>query len=148
MTIHAKIEGALVTLDCEGVLADGDLDALFDAFAQARAKGPFVVVTDTTHMKSAPREVITAFAERLKALPSLAGTWLGDAVVIRAPAARFILSTLLVIAPLPAAVKVFEGLPAARRWCDEILRERNLPTPPRPVDAPAPGDGALSAAHR
>jgi hypothetical protein len=128
MTIQAKIRSSLVTLECEGTLEEKDLDELFDAFAEARQRGPFVVITDTTRMKSAPRKVLAAFSERLKQLPSLTGVWLGDAVVISSPAVRFIVSTLLIIAPMPTEVKVFELRAEAQRWCEEILR-RNLVAP-------------------
>ena len=129
MTIQAKIKGSLVTLECEGTLAEKDLDVLFDAFAEARRKGPFVVITDTTRMKTAPRQVLGAFSDRLKQLPPLTGVWLGDAVVISSPAVRFIVSTLLIIAPMPTEVKVFELRPEAQRWCEEILRKNHVVTP-------------------
>ena len=129
MTIKATITGPLVMLDCIGILAEPDLDALFDAFAEARKKGPFVVITDTTHMKSSPAGVIRAFSDRLKKLPSLNKIWLGDAVVISSPAVRFVVSTLLMVAPLPTDVKVFERLVEARRWCTDILTRSNLTVP-------------------
>ena len=129
MTIKAQITGPLVTLECHGVLAEGNLDTLFEAFAEARKKGPFVVITDTTQMKSAPPAVLRAFSDRLKQLPSLSKIWLGDAVVISSPAVRFVLSTLLMLAPMPTEVKVFERLSEARRWCTEILRRNNLAVP-------------------
>jgi hypothetical protein len=97
MSIKATIVGAVVTLECIDVLSVEDLDALFKAFDNARRAGPFVVITDTTHMKSAPREVLGAFASRLKQLPPLTNVWLGDAVVISSTAVRFVVSTLLVI---------------------------------------------------
>jgi len=129
MPIKAKITGPLVTLECHGTLADADLDVLFDAFADARKRGPFVVITDTTHMKTAPHTVLRVFSERLKKVPSLAHIWLGDAVVISSPAVRFVVSTLLMIAPLPTEVKVFESLVQARRWATDILRRANLEVP-------------------
>jgi hypothetical protein len=128
MTIQAKTKGSLVTLECEGILAESDLDVLFKAFDEARRKGPFVVITDTTRMKSAPHKILGAFSDRLKKLPPLKNVWLGDAVVISSPSVRFIVSTLLMIAPLPTEVKVFELLPEAQRWCGEILRRANLDT--------------------
>jgi hypothetical protein len=128
MTIKATVTGRLITLECHAVLSEGDLDTLFEAFAEARKKGPFVVITDTTHMKSAPAGVIRTFSERLKRLPPLTGIWLGDAVVISSPAVRFIVSTLLMVAPMPTDVKVFERLLEARRWCTDILGRANLLT--------------------
>ncbi len=133
MTIKAKVTGRLVTLECLDVLAEADLDGLFEAFAEACKKGPFVVVTDTTHMKSAPGKVVRAFSDRLKRLPSLSGVWLGDAVVISSPAVRFVVSTLLMVAPMPTEVKVFERLAEARRWSGDILSRAGLiPLEPRP----------------
>ena len=129
MSIKAKITGPLVTLECHGVLVEGDLDALFAAFAEARKGGPFVVITDTTPMKSAPSAVLRAFSDRLKKLPSLTGIWLGDGVVISSPAVRFVVSTLLMLAPLPTEVKVFESHVQARRWSTDILRRANLTVP-------------------
>ena len=129
MTIKARITGPLITLDCQGVLAEEDLEPLFSAFAEARQKGPFVVITDTTHMKSAPTAVLRAFSDRLNKRPSLSRIWLGDAVVISSPAVRFIVSTLIMVASMPTEVKVFESLVQARRWSADILRRANLEVP-------------------
>ncbi len=129
MTIKAKIAGPLVTLECHGILVDRDLDTLFDAFADARKRGPFVVITDTTQMKSAPTSVLRSFSDRLKLLPPLAGIWLGDGVIISSPAVRFVVSTLLMLAPLPTEVKIFESHVQARRWSSDILRRANLEVP-------------------
>jgi hypothetical protein len=129
VTIKANVTGAFVNIDCFDVLALDDLPVLFRAFETARAKGPFVVVTDTTHMKSAPRHVLSAFADDLKRLPSLSNVWLGDAVVIRSTAVRFIVSTLLVVAPMPTEVQVFERTQEARAWCAGLLRKAGLIVP-------------------
>ncbi len=129
MTIKAAVTGSLVTIDCLDVLALEDLPVLFRAFEAARARGPFVVVTDTTHMKSAPRHVLTAFADDLKRIPSLSKIWLGDAVVIRSTAVRFIVSTLLVVAPMPTEVQVFDRNTEARAWCAGLLRKAGLVVP-------------------
>jgi hypothetical protein len=129
MTIKAITTGPVLTLECLDVLTVEDLDPLFVAFERARKAGPFVVMTDTTHMKSAPREVISAFSNRLKQLPSLNDVWLGDAVVIHSAAVRFIVSTLLVVAPMPTEVKVFETVVEAKRWCSWLLRRNGLAVP-------------------
>jgi hypothetical protein len=50
-------------------------------------------------------------------------------VVIHSPAVRFILSTLLVVAPMPTEVKAFEHRSEARRWCGWILRRAGVPVP-------------------
>jgi hypothetical protein len=129
MTIHATVTGSLVTLDCSGVLAESDLDPLFQAFETARAGGPFVVITDTIQMKSAPREVLSAFSDRLKRMRPLTDVWLGDAVVVNSATVRFILSTLLVVAPMPTEVKAFDHRSDAKRWCTWILRRSGVRVP-------------------
>ena len=129
MSIKATIAGPVVTLECSGVLSEGDLDTLFKAFESARKVGPFVVITDTTQMRSAPRDVLSAFASRLKQLPPLTNTWLGDAVVIHSTTVRFIVSTLLIIAPMPTEVKVFETVSEAKRWSAWLLRRAGVSAP-------------------
>jgi hypothetical protein len=129
MTIRATLTGRLVTLECSGVLVDADLDPLFATFEAARRVGPFVVITDTTQMTSAPSSVLSAFSERLKRMGSLKEVWLADAVVIHSPAVRFILSTLLVLSPMPTQVKAFDERIEARRWCCSILRRAGIPIP-------------------
>ena len=130
MSIKAKITGPLVTLECHGVLVEGDLDALFAAFAEARKGGPFVVITDTTRMKSAPHKILGAFSDRLKKLPPLKNVWLGDAVVISSTAVRFVVSTLLMVAPMPTEVKVFDYRTEAKQWCASVLRHAGMTLPP------------------
>jgi hypothetical protein len=129
MTIHATYTGSVVTLECLDVLNEEDLDTVFAAFDRARKAGRFAVITDTTRMKSAPREIITAFASRLKEGPPLRDVWLGDAVVISSSAVRFIVSTLLVLAPMPTEVKVFETVSEAKRWTSWLLRRSGLAAP-------------------
>lgn len=130
MTIKATISGPLVSLEALGVLAEADLDALFQAFEKARSAGPFVVITDTTRMKSAPAAVLSTFGSKLKKMSSLANIWLGDAVVVNSPTVRFALSTLLIVAPMPTETKVFDQMAEARRWCAWILRRAGLAVPP------------------
>ena len=129
MTIRATQTGPLVLLECTGVLAEEDLGALFSAFETARRAGPFVVITDTLKMDSAPHAVLSAFSARLKQMPSLRKVWLGDAVVVSTAAVRFILSTLLVIAPMPTEVKAFDDMGDARQWCASVLRRAGVKTP-------------------
>jgi len=129
MTIKATTAGPVVTLECLDVLKEEDLDTLFEAFERARKAGPFVVITDTTHMKSAPREIIMAFASRLKRMPPLNNVWLGDAVVISSSAVRFIISTLLVVAPMPTEVKVFQTVAEAKIWVGWLLRRSGVAAP-------------------
>lgn len=129
MSIHATVNGPLVTLECADVLAEDDLRALFQAFDKASSAGRFVVITDTTRLKSAPRAVISAFTDRLKKNPGLSSNWLGDAVVVSSAAVRFVLSTLLVVAPLPTEVKAFDDRKEANRWCAGLLRKASLSVP-------------------
>ena len=130
MTIKSTLNGPFLTVEAIDVLSLDDLPSLLKAFENARQAGPFVVLTDTTQMKSSPRVVISAFAEGLKRMPSMSKIWLGDAVVVSSPAVRFVLSTLLIVAPMPTEVKVFENRSEARRWCVAILRKAGLGVPP------------------
>src|SRR5438105_15197876 len=108
MSIKITTTGPFVSADIHGDLALEDLEPLFQALDAARQRGLFVLLTDTTNMKSSPRAVISAFAERLKReMPNLKRIWLGDAVVMTSPTIRFVLSTLVMIAPLPTHVKAF-----------------------------------------
>lgn len=127
--IKTTVSGPLVTLDAIDVLGEGDLPGVFRAFEEARRSGPFVVLTDTARLKSAPRQVISAFADHLKRYPQLAEGWLGDAVIVSSPAVRFILSTLMIIAPMPTEVKVFGQRSEARQWCAMILRQHGVVVP-------------------
>jgi hypothetical protein len=127
--IYAQKTGALVTLDCTDVLTLNDLALLFDAFEKARDAGPFVVLTDTTRLKSASREVVDSLANRLKRMPSLDGVWLGDAVVIQSSSIRFLLPTLVMAAPPSTEVKAFDSRREAVRWCGEILCRSGVRVP-------------------
>jgi hypothetical protein len=129
MTIKASRHGPFVVVEAIDVLSVGDLPTLFEAFDAAHRAGPFVVLTDTLAMHSAPRPVISAFVEGIKERPSVSKAWLGDAVLVRSPAVRFVLSTLLVVAPMPTEVKVFERRHEARRWCGEVLTRARVPLP-------------------
>jgi hypothetical protein len=129
MSLKASVTGPLVVLEATDVLYDRDLDVLFGAFERARKAGPFVVLTDTVGLKSAPRAVISELASRLKEVPGLEEVWLGDAVVVSSAAVRFVLSTLLVIAPMPTEVKVFSQRMEARHWCAMLLRRHGLMVP-------------------
>lgn len=129
MTIKATVTGPLVTLDAIDVLDEADLRVLFAAFEEARRAGSFVVLTDTSRLKSAPRKVISVFADRLKEHPNLSGSWLGNAIVVTSPTVRFILSTLMIIAPMPTEVKVLAERAEARHWCAMLLRQNGLLVP-------------------
>lgn len=130
MTIKTKLTGPFMHVEALDVLTEDDLPPLFRAFEGAHKIGPFVVLTDTTNMKSAPRAVISAFAQGIKNVAPGSKNWLGDAVVVSSTAVRFILSTLLVVAPMPTDVKAFDDLKEARRWCAWILRREGLIIPP------------------
>jgi hypothetical protein len=129
MTIKATVHGPFVSIEALDVLGVEDLPTLYDAFRAAHQKGPFVVLTDTLAMESAPRQVISAFADGIKKMPDVAKSWLGDAVVVKSPAVRFVLSTLLIVAPMPTEVKVFDARQPARRWCGDVLRKANIAVP-------------------
>jgi hypothetical protein len=129
MAITTTISGGYVTAEVRGSLEMEDLEPLFEALETARRQGPFVLLTDASDIKTAPRNVLSVFARRLEELPSLQGIWLGDAVVVSSPAVRFVLSTLLIIAPLPTEVKAFDRRLDAERWCAGLLRSAGLPVP-------------------
>lgn len=135
MTIRVTANGPFLKVEALDVLAVEDLAPLFKAFETASRAGPFVVLTDTTLMKSAPRQVISAFADGLKLLPPLSKIWLGNAVVVNSAAVRFVLSTLLIVAPMPTEVKAFDDLMEARRWCGSILGREGLTVPPHLLKA-------------
>ena len=130
MPIKASISGPLVLLDTSGAVVEDELDVLFDAFQKASEAGPFVVLTDTSQMKSVPRSVLVAFSDRLKRMPTVRKLWLGDAVVVTSTAVRFIVSTLMIMAPLPTEMKLFAGRAQARHWCAMLLRRHGLAVPP------------------
>jgi hypothetical protein len=121
MGLKVHIRGAFLDVIVSDILAIGDLSILLQALDTARRKGPFVVLTDTLAMKSAPRDVVMQFSEELKRLPSLKNVWLGNAVVVSSPLARFALSTLVLVAPLPTKVKAFEHRELAVNWCRSLL---------------------------
>lgn len=127
--IRVTVTGPLITLNAMDVLEEADLDVLFEAFEDARRGGSFVVLTDTSRLRSAPRKVISLFADRLKLAPHLTDRWLGNAIVVGSPAFRFILSTLMVIAPMPTEVKVFATRAEAKPWCAMLLRSNGLLVP-------------------
>ncbi|APR75643.1 Hypothetical protein A7982_00989 [Minicystis rosea] len=129
MTIATRLNGPLLLVEAIGVLTHDDLPSLIKAFEAAHRAGPFVVITDTLQMTSAPTDVISAFASGIKQVAPGSKNWLGDAVVVKSVAVRFVLSTLLMIAPMPAEVKVFDSMADARRWCGVLLRKHGLPSP-------------------
>jgi hypothetical protein len=129
MTMNVATYVGFVDCVVTGDLTHDDLPNLFDALERARTRGPFVLITDTLDMREAPNAVLMAFANRLKKMPPMKGVWLGDAVVIRSAVTRFAVSTLLMVAPLPTEVKVFEEREAAQRWCAELLTRAGVPVP-------------------
>jgi hypothetical protein len=129
MTIKSKLTGPYLNVEASDVLSEDDLPALFDAFEKAHKLGPFVVLTDTTNLKSSPRGVISAFAQGIKSVAPGSKNWLGDAVVVKSAAVRFVLSTLIVVAPLPTEVKAFDDPKEAKRWCAWLLRREGLSIP-------------------
>ena len=135
MTIRALANGPFLTVEAIDVLSQEDLPTLFKAFEKASAAGQFVVLTDTSQLKSAPRQVISAFSDGIKKMPALSKAWLGNAVVVNSPAVRFVLSTLLIVAPMPTEVKAFDDRMEARRWCGSILGREGISIPPQLLKA-------------
>jgi hypothetical protein len=129
MGIKIAVSGPFLDVLVTDTLEQRDLPPLLDAIEAARQKGPFVLLTDTLSMKSAPRQIITEFATALKRLPPMKNLWLGDAVVTGSPVTRFILSSLIMVAPLPTEVQVFEKRDPAERWCGFLLTRAGVPLP-------------------
>lgn len=130
MGLSVSASGAFLDVRVSEVLSAQDLQPLLDALDAARRRGPFVVITDTLAMKSAPRDVLKQFANQLNELPGIKSVWLADAVVLRSPIVRFAVSTLVLIAPLPTELKAFETRAEAERWCAQILQKNNIEVPP------------------
>ena len=129
MAIKIEIVGPLVDVIVTEALATSDLPDLLAAITSARRRGPFVLITDTLKMKSAPLPIISAFSDGLKKLPPMKDVWLADAVLINSGFARFALSTLAMLAPLPTEVKVFEHRAAGEQWCTAILEKAGVSLP-------------------
>lgn len=129
MSIKIAVGGPFLDVLVTDVLAEADLPPLLEAIEAARQRGPFIILTDTLQMKSAPRTVIQEFASALKRLPLMKGVWLGDAVVTSSAVTRFLLSTLIMVAPLPTEVQVFERREHAERWCAFLLTKAGVPVP-------------------
>lgn len=129
MSVKIEVSGPFLDVLVSDALSEGDLPQLLDAIDAARKKGPFVILTDTLQMKTAPRQVISEFATALKRLPPMKGVWLGDAVVTGSAVTRFLLSTLIIVAPLPTEVQVFEKREQAERWCAFLLAKSGVPVP-------------------
>jgi hypothetical protein len=128
MAIRFEVTGSFVKADVTGVLSMEDLPPLFTTLIEANERGPFVLLTDTTDLGQAPRAVISAFAAQLKKTPLR--NWLADAVVLTSPTIRFILATLLVVAPMPMTVKAFDKRADAERWCREFLAGQGISPSP------------------
>jgi hypothetical protein len=135
MTIRVNTNGPFLKVEAIAALEVEDLPALFKAFEDAARAGSFVVLTDTTAMTSSPRHVISAFADGIKSIPGLAKSWKGNAVVVKSPAVRFVLSTLLIVAPMPTEVRAFDDRMEARRWCGSILGREGVTIPPQLLKA-------------
>jgi len=120
----------LMTLDLPEEIGPVDLPPLFEGFRQASRSGVFVVLTDASRLKASPRAIVAPFSDGIKMMPELRNTWLGNAVVVDGAVVRFVLSTLLMVAPMPTNVKAFDQRSEALTWCEEILRKAGIRTPP------------------
>lgn len=129
MTIKISVDAAFVDVLVTNNLMVEDLPELLRALETAPRNGPFVVLTDTLKMREAPASVLMAFSNQLKALPPMKDVWLADAVVTGSALARFALSTLIMVAPLPTNVKVFEARRTAERWCATVLETAGVAVP-------------------
>lgn len=129
MSIQISAVGPVLNVVVTDVLRSADIPMLLDAMRTQARHGQFVVVTDTIGMHSAPRPVLMEFVEGMKRNPLGKDVWLADAVVVNSPLTRFVLSTLLMIAPMPTEVKAFDTRADADRWIGDILRKARLMVP-------------------
>lgn len=127
--IQVRLNGGFMLVEAIGDLHEADLPPLHSCFDEACQVGPFVVLTDTSAMKSAPKPVLRAFGEGLKTLPALEERWLGNAVVLKSPMVRFLLSGLMLFARMPTKVETFGDLAKAKVWCAEIMKNGGLAPP-------------------
>lgn len=128
MSLSVKVSGPFIDVRVTDQLNSQDITVLLQALDEAKEHGPFVLLTDTMRMSAAPRPVILEFVERLKQRPPMKD-WLADAVVVNSPTARFVLSTLLMVAPLPTEVKAFDQRDEAERWLADVLRKARVEVP-------------------
>ncbi|MBI5495387.1 MAG: hypothetical protein HY904_10215 [Deltaproteobacteria bacterium] len=126
MTLTISQHGSFLDVVVSDTLTSDDVADLLRALDTQRLNGPFVILTDTSGMKAAPRPVVMSFVEGMKNRPPLKDIWLADAVVVNSPAARFVLSTLLMIAPMPTQVKAFDKRADAEHWLTDVLRHAQL----------------------
>ncbi|AKF03746.1 STAS/SEC14 domain-containing protein [Sandaracinus amylolyticus] len=129
MTLSVSTSGPFIDVVITNALEPSDLAALLDAIDRARRSGPFVVLTDTLAMSTVSPQVASDFADALKRMPSLKDVWIGDAVVVSSAIARFVLSRLIIVAPLPTEVKVFDARAPARAWLASVLDRNNVRVP-------------------
>lgn len=135
MILKTSVQGPYVEIAISGVLSSADLAVLFATLDSARLNGPFVVLTDATAMTSAPRPVVSQFVADLKTRPPMTDRWLADAVVVSSPGIRFVLSTVVMLAPMPLAVRAFEHRTEAVRWCTAELEKAGIAPPPMLLSA-------------
>ncbi|UJR83781.1 STAS/SEC14 domain-containing protein [Sandaracinus amylolyticus] len=129
MTLSVSTSGPFIDVVVTNALEPADLAALVDAIERARRMGPFVVLTDTLAMSSVSPQVASDFADALKRMPPLKDVWIGDAVVVSSAVARFVLSRLIIVAPLPTEVKVFDSRAPARQWLASVLDRNGVRVP-------------------
>jgi hypothetical protein len=128
--IKIDAHSGFVEAAVSGTLEVTDLQPLLAAMEDAHKRGPFVLLTDTLETDKTPWNVVLAFATALRNMPPMKLTWLGNAIVVKSAGVRFILSRLLLVAPLPAkAVKTFDHRLDALRWCASTLAGAQVEVP-------------------
>ncbi|MBI5495397.1 MAG: hypothetical protein HY904_10265 [Deltaproteobacteria bacterium] len=138
MTLTLSQHGSFLDVIVTQTLTPDDVADLLRAIDAQRLRGPFVILTDTSGMKAAPRPVVMLFVEGMKTRPPLRDIWLANAVVVNSPAARFVLSTLLMIAPMPTQVKAFDKRADAETWLTDVLRQAQLKSARNPAQQENP----------
>ena len=114
-----------------GVPPEADVRRMLTRSDEALARGEtYIVVFDNTHSGSTPKYLRTAAVDWLKAnRDALQEHCLGSALVIRSPALRFVMATVLLMTPHTLEQEVFPTRDAALDWCAAKLRAAGAPVP-------------------
>ncbi len=117
----------LVVVRMLGADSNADVEAMLAGLARRIARGRCAVVFDTSQMihpaLAQAQENVRLEGQWLRARQSLLRTnLLGVAFIITSPVVRFALSSVLLIAPLPAQHMVTGELLEGRNYCLQLLR--------------------------
>lgn len=105
-----------------------NLMALFDRGVR------FVMALETFDVGHIDRSTISTHSSFYKVNAAVcARHWLGVGLVLRSPATRFMLSSLLMLAPLPMPYRVVRSVAEAQAFAAHQLLEAGIPLP-RPLE--------------